>query len=42
MNYFMINSGFSNLLGYLQQASGDELRAAMDVGRKQYQPKQLK
>jgi hypothetical protein len=25
-----------------QRASGDELRAAIDVGRKQYQPKQLK
>ena len=25
-----------------QQASADELRAAIDMGRKQYQPKQLK
>ena len=25
-----------------QRASGDQLRAAIDVGRKQYRPKQLK
>ena len=32
----------SRINGVIQRASGEELRAAIDVGRKQYQPKQLK
>jgi hypothetical protein len=29
-------------LSFELEASGDKLRAAIDMGRKQYQPKQLK
>ena len=32
----------SRRIAYNQRASGNELRAAIDVGRKQYWPKQLK
>jgi hypothetical protein len=43
---FIIKRGLLSRAGYdgarMQRASGDELRAAIDVGRKQYQPKQLK